>query len=58
MTEQDLLQRIAELEQKRNNIFIALGETQGMIRAYTEMLNQLRAPRPNETRVGEEIPGA
>jgi hypothetical protein len=46
-THDELSEMIAQLTEKRHQILIALGETNGMIAAYEQVLKRL-APRTSE----------
>lgn len=54
-TTTELEEIVSQLTEKRNQLLIALGETNGMIAAYTRVLKRLNTPRNSEkVLIGEE----
>ena len=47
-TTAELEEIVSQLTEKRNQLLIALGETSGMIAAYTQVLKRLNTPRNSE----------
>lgn len=54
-TTDELRELIAQLTEKRHQLLIALGETNGMIVAYEQVLKRLAPRNSEEVYIGEEV---